>query len=88
MLCNDNALICIRKLFGSNLGRYTTSPNSGFTSISSVPPGKCRYSTSIMPRPFPSKSFPIQLSFDANKSDTDRIAKYTTIKERCFSNTY
>jgi hypothetical protein len=63
-------LIPIRKVLGSNLVRDTWIMFSWF---SSVHPGIFRVNVSIMPRPFPSKSYPIHysaiiLSFNAVQS--------------------
>jgi hypothetical protein len=51
-----------QKKRGSNLGRNIGYPDGGISWFSADPPGKCWDSTSIRPRPLPSKSFAIHYS--------------------------
>jgi hypothetical protein len=56
---------CIQEVFGSNLGQDTGYSDGDLSLLSSVPPDKCRDSTSSRPRPFPSKSLPNYISLIA-----------------------
>jgi hypothetical protein len=55
---NRNALICIRQVPGSKLGRDTGCPHLRYSLSSLVPPGGWQESTWIRPRPLPYKLFP------------------------------
>jgi hypothetical protein len=72
---------CIRKVLGSNLGRYTGYQDVRLRLYSSLPPCKCRDSTPIRLLLLPSKLFSIYLLNSSYHSTLHTLDTESAVKE-------